>query len=216
MCSFFNCINVFLSVNSSYTSRQGGCLFLCRHHFFYLPMPARKFLISWHITIFAVHGFCGDLVFLCSYPTMCRANFLFFTFTQKVFKYVTKFSFFLEHVTCYKIYFTTLHHNACIPWHVTGCGRCFSTRHIIGTVFLCTSLDVCVLSVCVTAGSILSDLIAESHFIAYFGCSLPSSQETESRFRQGTSRNIGWLTSRRYRSKNDSLTKNEDLLIISQ
>ena len=43
-----------------------------------------------------------------------------------------------------------------------------------------------------------------------------NTQETESRFRQGTSRNIGWLTSRRYRSKNDSLTKNEDLLIISQ
>ena len=79
---------------------RGGCLFLCHHHFFYLPMPARKFLISWHITIFAVHGFCGDLVFLCSYPTVGCANFLFFTFTQKVFVHVTNFYFILKHVTC--------------------------------------------------------------------------------------------------------------------
>ncbi len=48
-------------------------------------MPARKILILWHITIFAVHGFCSDIVFLYSYPTVGRANFLFFTFTQKVF-----------------------------------------------------------------------------------------------------------------------------------
>ncbi len=61
--------------------------------FFYLPMPARKFLISWHITIFAVHVFCGDLVFLCSYPTMGRVNFLIFTFTQKVCVHVTKYFF---------------------------------------------------------------------------------------------------------------------------
>ena len=81
------------TVNSSYTSRQGGCLFLCRHHFFYLPMPAQKILISWHITVFAVHGFCGDLVFLCSYPTMGHVNFLFFTFTQKVIVHVTKYLF---------------------------------------------------------------------------------------------------------------------------
>ncbi len=44
--------------------------------FFYLPMPARKILISWHITIFAVHAFCGDIVFLCSYHTVGRAHLL--------------------------------------------------------------------------------------------------------------------------------------------
>jgi hypothetical protein len=36
----------------------------------------------WHITIFAVHAFCGDIVFLCSYHMVGRANFVFFTFTQ--------------------------------------------------------------------------------------------------------------------------------------
>ncbi len=75
---------------------RGGVFSYVVTIFFYLPMPARKFLIfliSWHITIFAVHGFCGDLVFLCSYPTMGRVNFLFFTFTQKVFVHVTKYFF---------------------------------------------------------------------------------------------------------------------------
>jgi hypothetical protein len=62
--------------------------------------PRQKFLISWHITIFAVHGFYGDIVFLCSYPMVGRANFLFFTFTRKVFVHVTKFFFILKHVTC--------------------------------------------------------------------------------------------------------------------
>ncbi len=71
----------------------GGVSFPMSSPFFYLPMPARKFLISWHITIFAVHGFGGDLVFLCSYPTVGRVNFLFFTFTQKVFVHVTKYIF---------------------------------------------------------------------------------------------------------------------------
>ncbi len=95
--------NLFLR-RSVISHARGGVFSYVVTIFFYLPMPARNFLISWHITIFAVHGFCGDLVFLCSYPTMCRANLLFFTFTQKVFKYVTKFSFFLEHITCYKIF----------------------------------------------------------------------------------------------------------------
>ena len=62
--------------------------------FFLFTYACTKFLISWHITIFAVHGFCGDLVVLCSYPTVGRANFLFFTFTQKVFVHVRIFFFF--------------------------------------------------------------------------------------------------------------------------
>jgi hypothetical protein len=69
----------------------GGVSFPMSSPFFYLSMPARKFLISWHITIFAVNGFCGDIVILCSYPTVGRANFLFFTFTQKVFVHVANF-----------------------------------------------------------------------------------------------------------------------------
>jgi hypothetical protein len=36
---------------------RGGVFSYVVTIFFYLPMPARKFSISWHITIFAVHGF---------------------------------------------------------------------------------------------------------------------------------------------------------------
>ncbi len=61
---------------------RGGVFSYVVTIFFYLPMPARNFLISWHITNFAVHGFCGDLVFLCSYPTMCRANFFFHLYAK--------------------------------------------------------------------------------------------------------------------------------------
>ncbi len=137
--------------------------------FFFIYHACTKIFNFVAHTIFAVHGFCGDIVFLCSYPTVGRANFLFFTFTQKVFVHVTNFILILKHVTCYKIYFATPHLVVFIPQHATGCGECFSTRHVIGSVLLCTSLDVCVLLSCVTAGSILSDFIAESHFLAYLG-----------------------------------------------
>ncbi len=53
---------VSIRVNPSYTSRGGGCIFLCRHHIFLFPMPAQK-LISWHITIFAVHAFSAVTLF---------------------------------------------------------------------------------------------------------------------------------------------------------
>jgi hypothetical protein len=49
---------------------------------FYFPIPAQKKLILWHITIFAVHAFCSDIIFLCSYHMVGCANFVFFTFTQ--------------------------------------------------------------------------------------------------------------------------------------
>jgi hypothetical protein len=57
-------------------------------------MPARKILISWHITIFAVHAFYGDIVFLFSYHMVGRANFVFFTFTQEFFVHFTIFIYF--------------------------------------------------------------------------------------------------------------------------
>ncbi len=119
---------IYFSVNSSYTSHQGGCLFLCRHHFFYLPMLAQNFLISWHITIFAVHGFCGDLVFLCSYPTVGRANFLFFTFTQKGFVHVTILFYFKARHLLKNIFHYA---SPCCVYSLTChcCGGCFSTRY---------------------------------------------------------------------------------------
>ncbi len=92
----------------------------------------------------------------------CVVLIFFFNLYAKCFliRHEIFFSFRARHLL--KNIFHMHHHYACIPYHVTGCGRCFTTHHIIGTVFLCTSLDVCILSLCVTAGSILSDLIAES------------------------------------------------------
>ncbi len=63
-------------------TRGGGVFSYVVTNFFYLPMRARKILILWHITIFAVHAFCGDIIFLCSYHTVGHANFVFFTFMQ--------------------------------------------------------------------------------------------------------------------------------------
>jgi hypothetical protein len=64
--------DTFFNKSVIHLTRGGGVYFPMLSLFFF-PMPARKFLISWHITIFAVHAFCG---------TVGRANFVFFTFTQ--------------------------------------------------------------------------------------------------------------------------------------
>ncbi len=78
------------SISVIHLTGGGGVFSYVVTIFFYLPMPARKFLILWHITIFAVHALCGDIVFLCSYHTVGCANFLFFTFTQYFFVHFTK------------------------------------------------------------------------------------------------------------------------------
>ena len=124
------------------------------------------------------------------------------------------------------IYFDTRHLLKNIFHYASPCCVYSLTRHWLRQMFQYTShnwnsapvhVTWCVRSLVMRHGWFHS--VRFNRWISFhslFGCSLPSSQETECRFRQGTSRNIGWLTSRRYRSKNDSLTKNEDLLIISQ
>jgi hypothetical protein len=89
------------TVNSSYTSRQGGVFSYVVTIFFYLPMPAQNFLILWHITIFAVHGFCGDIVFLCSYPTVGRGNFYFSPLRQKLLYTSRYFYLFMKRLNCH-------------------------------------------------------------------------------------------------------------------
>ncbi len=48
-------LELFFSVNLSFTSRQGGCLFLCRHHFFLFTHACTKIF-----NFMAHHHFCSS------------------------------------------------------------------------------------------------------------------------------------------------------------
>ncbi len=73
---------------------RGGVFSYVVTIFFNLPMPARKCLISWHITIFAVHGFCGDLVFFVRIPWCVVLIFYFSPLRKKFFNTSRNFLFF--------------------------------------------------------------------------------------------------------------------------
>ncbi len=90
--------------------------------------PQNLRYLCFRCSLFAVHAFCGDIIFLCSYHTVGCANFVFFTFLQYFFVHFAIF-----------FYFNARHLLKNIFHYASPCCVYSLARHLLRRMFQYTS-----------------------------------------------------------------------------